>query len=62
MESLVLISVYFLVVFKRYTTQDNPSNIIHGTASYWQIALVGHSVIATAIQPLKRAATSFSTH
>ncbi|THX12221.1 hypothetical protein D6D13_04264 [Aureobasidium pullulans] len=59
---LVLISAYFLVAFKRYTNQDNPSNIMYGTALYWQIALVGHSVIATAIQPLKRAATSFSTH
>lgn len=62
MESLVLISAYFLVAFKRYTTQNNPSDIIYGTALYWQIALVGHSVLATAIQPLKRAATSFSTH
>ncbi|THX71313.1 hypothetical protein D6D04_09553 [Aureobasidium pullulans] len=59
---LVLISDYFLVAFKRYTTQNNPSDIIYGTALYWQIALVGHSVLATAIQPLKRAATSFSTH
>ncbi|THZ42148.1 hypothetical protein D6C90_05373 [Aureobasidium pullulans] len=59
---LVLISAYFLVAFKRYTTQNNPSDIIYGTALYWQIALVGHSVLATAIQPLKRAATSFSTH
>ncbi|THW53948.1 hypothetical protein D6D25_03812 [Aureobasidium pullulans] len=59
---LVLISAYFLVASKRYTTQNNPSDIIYGTALYWQIALVGHSVLATAIQPLKRAATSFSTH
>ncbi|THV90416.1 hypothetical protein D6D26_09431, partial [Aureobasidium pullulans] len=59
---LVLISAYFLVAFKRYTTQNNPSDIIYGTALYWQIALVGHSVLATAIQPLKCAATSFSTH
>ncbi|THX07774.1 hypothetical protein D6D17_04539 [Aureobasidium pullulans] len=59
---LVLISAYFLVAFKRYTTQNNPSDIIYGTALYWQIALVGHSVLATAILPLKRAATSFSTH
>ncbi|THW25611.1 hypothetical protein D6D23_04187 [Aureobasidium pullulans] len=59
---LVLISAYFLVAFKRYTTQNNPSDIIYGTALCWQIALVGHSVLATAIQPLKRAATSFSTH
>ncbi|THW54378.1 hypothetical protein D6D20_10257 [Aureobasidium pullulans] len=59
---LVLISAYFLVAFKRYTTQNNPSDIIFGTALYWPIALVGHSVLATAIQPLKRAATSFSTH
>ncbi|CAD0041891.1 unnamed protein product, partial [Aureobasidium pullulans] len=59
---LVLISAYFLVAFKRYTTQNNPSDIIYGTALYWQIALVGHSVLATAIQPLKRGATSFSTH
>ena len=62
MESLVLISAYFLVAFKRYTTQNKPSDIIYGTALYWQIALVGHSVLATAIQPLKRGATSFSTH
>ncbi|THY48112.1 hypothetical protein D6C97_07746 [Aureobasidium pullulans] len=59
---LVLISAYFLVAFKRYTNQDKTSNIMYGTALYWQIALVGHSVIATAIQPLKCAATSFSTH
>ncbi|THW85434.1 hypothetical protein D6D15_08075 [Aureobasidium pullulans] len=59
---LVLISAYFLVASKRYTTQNNPSDIIYGTALYWQITLVGHSVLATAIQPLKRAATSFSTH
>ncbi|THY14662.1 hypothetical protein D6D01_08080 [Aureobasidium pullulans] len=59
---LILISVYFLVAFERYTPQDIPSNIIYGTTLYWQIALVGHSVLATAIQPLKRAATSFSTH
>ncbi|THV80763.1 hypothetical protein D6D29_05901 [Aureobasidium pullulans] len=59
---LVLISAYFLVASKRYTTQNNPSDIIYGTALYWQIALVGHSVLATDIQPLKRAATSFSTH
>jgi hypothetical protein len=60
--SLILISIYFLIVFKHYIAPSNSSSIVYGSALYWQIALVGYSVLATAIQPLKRAATSFSTH
>jgi hypothetical protein len=60
--SLILISVYFLTTFKHYIASSNASPIIYGSAPYWQIALVGYSILATAVQPLKRAATSFSTH
>jgi hypothetical protein len=60
--SLILISVYFLTTFKHYINSTNSTPIVYGSALYWQIALVGYSILATATQPLKRAATSFSTH
>ena len=58
----MLISIYFLITFKHYVHVSNVSSIVYGSALYWQIALVGYSILATAVQPLKRAATSFSTH
>lgn len=60
--SLILISVAFVVAFNHYIDSENSSTIVYGSALYWQIALVGYSFLATAIQPLKRAATSLSTH
>ncbi|KAG9944160.1 hypothetical protein KCU85_g8170, partial [Aureobasidium melanogenum] len=59
---LILISVAFVVAFNHYIDSENSSTIVYGSALYWQIALVGYSFLATAIQPLKRAATSLSTH
>ncbi|KAG9656118.1 hypothetical protein KCU84_g16925, partial [Aureobasidium melanogenum] len=59
---LIPISISFLVAFNHYIGSENSSTIVYGSALYWQIALVGYSFLATAIQPLKRAATSLSTH
>ncbi|KAK6008229.1 hypothetical protein QM012_000132 [Aureobasidium pullulans] len=59
---LIPLSVSFLIAFNQYMGSKNTSTIMYGSALYWQIALLGYSFLATAIQPLKRAATSLSTH